>query len=79
MGCDAVPDPRDRSGATLSVAGRWPHRRGGRVEQRGAAETEVSVEERVRALGFDPGQLTPGEQEELLEFDRLCPDEALTV
>lgn len=35
-----------------------------------------SVEEEVRALGFDPEQLTPREREELLEMHARCPDAA---
>lgn len=33
-------------------------------------------ESRVRALGFDPGHLTPEEQAELVEWYDICPDEA---
>ena len=40
---------------------------------------ESSREERVRSLGFNPDHLTVEEQEELLELEVLCPDEALSA
>ena len=42
-------------------------------------ELEPCREDRVRALGYDPGHLTVEEQDELLEIIALCPDEALAV
>lgn len=41
------------------------------------AEIEPLREERVRALGFDPGQLTPAEQMELIDIYSAYPNEAL--
>ena len=38
---------------------------------------EPSREDQIRALGFDPEQLTRLEQEELLEIYALCPEELL--
>jgi hypothetical protein len=38
-----------------------------------------SREDQIRALGFDPSQLTPMEQEDLLEIYSLCPDEAMSA
>ena len=40
-------------------------------------EPEISREDQIRAIGFDPGHMTPEEQAELLEIYQLCPDEAL--
>lgn len=42
-------------------------------------DPESSADERIRALGFEPSNLTPDEQEELLEIYSLCPDEAITA
>lgn len=36
-------------------------------------------EERVRQLGFDPGYLTPLEQDELLEIHSWSPEEPLAT
>lgn len=49
------------------------------MEESCAPEASPSREEQVRTLGFDPSYLTAEEQEELLEMQRLCPDELLTV
>lgn len=53
--------------------------RGGRVEPSLPPDPESSADERIRALGFEPSNLTPDEQEELLEIYSLCPDEAITA
>jgi len=50
---------------------------GGRVEQSLSPEAESSPDDRIRALGFEPSNLTPAEQEELLEIHSLWPDEAI--
>jgi hypothetical protein len=42
-------------------------------------ELELSREDQIRALGFDPEQLTAKEQDELLEIHALCPDEPIGV
>ena len=47
------------------------------MEQDWPVEIGAFPESRVRALGFDPSQLTPEEQVELLELYSICPDEAL--
>jgi hypothetical protein len=52
---------------------------GGGVEERRPPEPEPSPEEQIRALGFDPGWLTPDEQMEVLEMHLLCPDEMVSV
>lgn len=39
-------------------------------------EIEPTLEDRVREMGYDPTHLTPLEQEELVEFYTLCPEEA---
>lgn len=52
---------------------------GGGVESIAQTETESSAEAQIRALGFDPQQLTSHEQEELLEIYARCPDEAIAV
>lgn len=44
-----------------------------------APDTEPPIEDRVRALGFEPAHLTPQEQEELLEIHARCPDELVAV
>lgn len=49
------------------------------MEESHPAETGSTPEEEIRALGFDPSQLTPQEQQELLELHRLWPDPALSV
>ena len=49
------------------------------MEQRLLPETTSSLEDQIRELGFDPTQLTPLEQAELLLIYSLCPDEALSV
>jgi len=33
--------------------------------------------DRVRALGIDPGLLSPDEQVEIIAIHRACPDESL--
>ena len=40
---------------------------------------EISREDQIRALGYDPQFLTPDEQSEMIELELLCPDEALIV
>ena len=47
------------------------------MEETLVPEPEISREDQIRAMGFDPGYLTPDEQVELLEIHSLCPDEAL--
>jgi hypothetical protein len=49
------------------------------VEEIRSPEPVLSLEEQIRALGFDPVHLTPEEQDEVLEMHMLCPDEALSV
>lgn len=46
------------------------------MEQDWPVEIGVFPESRVRALGFDPSQLTREEQTELLELHAVCPDES---
>ncbi len=53
--------------------------RGGGVEEYLPPEMELSREDQIRALGFDPEQLTAKEQVELLELHALCPDEPIGV
>ena len=49
------------------------------MEQSLPPDPESSPDERIRALGFEPSNLTPDEQEELLEIYSLCPDEAISA
>ena len=49
------------------------------MEEISPPEPAPSRAEQIRALGFDPVQLTPDEQVEVLEMHLLCPDEALSV
>jgi hypothetical protein len=53
--------------------------RGGGVEEYLPPEMELPREDQIRALGFEPEQLTAKEQDELLEIYALCPDEPIGV
>ena len=49
------------------------------MEEHPPPEIEPAREEQVRALGFDPGHLTPEEQVELLEIHTTFGFEAMAL
>jgi hypothetical protein len=49
------------------------------VDEDRSPEIEPIREERVRALGYDPHQLTPNEQVEIIEIHSACPNHVLSA
>jgi hypothetical protein len=49
------------------------------VKEESPPKTGLDLEQRVRALGFDPSHLTPDEQAELVEIHTLLGEPALRV
>jgi hypothetical protein len=49
------------------------------VEAKRPPEPRYPPDQEIREMGFDPGQLTPDEQQELLELHHRVPDEALSA
>lgn len=49
------------------------------MEDSPPVEIVPTLADRVRDLGYDPAQLTPLEQQELVEFEMLCTEETGVV